>query len=137
MKTYIEISLGETFLINEDIMTRPNTTFICKRGTSATLHFKLLDENKQPVTLDDCAVTMTARKRNDAPVIENLICSIAPNQQFEAGRGRGSFILDADIPRGEYQMEITVLFENGALLKFPNNERQAFGIIKVTDSLEK
>lgn len=138
-ETFIELGSGETFIRNDDLnMSKTPSTFILKRGAGgATLNFKLFDERRQPVRLDGCAVTVTARKNGASPVLENLPCAVGTNQRFD-GAGFASFKFDensARIPAGKYDLEFTVTDADGGRRKFPNTQKQPFAKLIVQESL--
>lgn len=146
-ETSINLGTGETYLHNKDSMNgqkktgtpdRLNSVFIYKRGTvGGRLNFMLLDENRAPVRLVRCAVMLTAQKKSQPPFLDSLPCQISPNQHF-ASAGSCEFVFDEDaamIPAGEYDLEITVIWEDGNTLKFPNSIRMPFGKLIVREGL--
>lgn len=140
MQTFIDISTGETFVENLDVMARLNSTFTVKRGAVGTvLNFRLLDADKLPFALTGL-LTLTARKGRQSPVIEDAPCVIGSNQQFAAASvSTSSFVFNdesANVRAGEYNLEFSHLDTlSGAVTKFPVNSKQPYAKLIVHEAL--
>ncbi len=142
METFIDISTGETFVENLEIMARLNSTFAVKRGAVGTvLSFRLFDADKLPFTLTGL-LTLTARKGRQSPVIEDAPCNAGNNQQFgSTAAGLAYFKFDgeaASVPKGEYNLEFSHLDTvTGTVTKFPTSAKQPYAKLIVHDALSE
>ncbi len=139
MHNYIEISTGETFVGNTEIMSRLNSTFSFKSGAVGTvINFKLLDEFKSPVNLSNALITITARKGRQRTVIDDLPCMTSGNPTA-ASIGVGLFVFDdeaAEIKRGTYSLEFKLTDQTtGAVRYFPTSSKTPYAQLKVEDAL--
>lgn len=139
MHNHIEISTGETFVGNTEIMARLNSTFSFKSGAVGTvINFKLLDEFKSPVNLSNSVITITARKGRQKTVIDDLICTASGNPST-ASIGIGLFVFDdeaASIKRGTYSLEFKMTDRTtGAVRYFPTGKKTPYAQLIVEDAL--
>lgn len=113
-----------------------NTTFIFKRGSRGTvMRFVLADETGK-VNLNDCTVTMTARRQiGETAVLDNVACAVGTNQFEQPGEASFTFTdTHARIPRGNYLLEFKVV-KNDSVRYFPSNAKTLFAELVVREPL--
>jgi hypothetical protein len=114
------------------------TEYILKRGEVGTLlEFTLKDANGA-VNLNGWTVTVTARRGNNAPVIDDEACTLLPNQATtDKGKGYYTFTSEsAVIPVGAYDLEFKGVAPGPAVHYFPKSREQRFAKLLVIDPLE-
>jgi hypothetical protein len=119
-------------------MNCESSEYILKRGeVGSRLEFTLTDRNGA-VNLNDWTVTVTARKGNDAPIIEDKACVLEANQPT-TGKGKGYYEFDATtsaIPAGLYNLEFKAVAPGGATHFFPKSRDPQYARLLVIESLD-
>lgn len=114
-----------------------NTEYTLKRGEVGTvLEFTLRDRNGL-VNLTDWTLTMTARKSNGEPAIDEVVCTIAPSQTT-TGKGKGSYQFTeetCDIPAGVYRLEFKGTTPSNDVYYFPKAKGATYATLIVQEPL--